>query len=118
MTMRKLYHYACHHSAAGIRRCGELRPHAHPWLPLPLVWLTDLDKPWRNALGLTSHTIACDRTEYRFAARDTSTAIPWTTYRRSVPIRAAVALESAPGVMPAHWWVSTVPVPVSPEERP
>lgn len=112
MTLRALYHYTCHHSVAGIRWAGQLIPNAHPWLPEPLVWLTDLDQPWREALGLTSHTLGCDRTEHRFRAATTVTAIPWTTYRRSVPIRAAHALEREPGVMPAHWWVSLVPVPI------
>lgn len=114
--MPKLFHFTCRHSASAIRQCGELRPHKHPWLPEPLVWLTDLTEAWREALGLTSHTLACDRTEHRFEVRDTSLAVPWTTYRRSVILN-ALALEAVTGVMPAHWWVSTVPVPVySPEE--
>lgn len=112
MTLRRLYHFTCRHAAAGIHQAGELRPNGHPWLPEPLVWLTDLEDAWREALGLTSHTLYCDRTECRFRAATTSSAVPWTVYRRSVPVRAAHALEREPGVMPAHWWVSLLPVPI------
>lgn len=110
--MTALYHFTCQHSRPGILASGVLTPHSHPWLPEPLVWLTDLEQAWRAELGLTSHTLGCDRTEYRFQAADTRTAIRWLVYRHSVPLRAASALESAPGVMPAHWWVSKVPVPI------
>lgn len=107
-----LYHYTCHHGYLGIVASGQLRPHGHPWFDEPLVWLTDLAEPWRDALGLTSHTIDCDRTRYRFQVADSATTIRWTSYRRSVPRRTAITLENQPGSMPAHWWVSAVPVPV------
>ena len=113
--MTALYHYTCQHSRPGILAAGALRPNPHPWLPEPLVWLTDLPEAWREALGLTSHTLRCDRTAYRFKAADTRTAIRWLTYRRSLPVHVAAAIESTPGAMPAHWWISTTPVPIVPE---
>lgn len=132
--MSPLYHYTCSCSLDGIRRDGFLRPYPHPLMrryPLPgaepiagLVWLTDLEVAWREALGLTSKVVKCDRTEHRFQAADESTAVPWIKFRRRVHAAVRAALEEAEGALPAHWFVSTVPVPVhtpvvhlSPEER-
>jgi hypothetical protein len=131
-----LYHYTCSCSVEGIRRDGYLRPYPHPLIerhPVPgewsasttrLVWLTDLEVAWREALGLTSKILKCDRTEHRFQAADESTAVPWTQFRRQVHAAVRSALEEAEGALPAHWFVSTVRVPVhtpvlhlSPEER-
>lgn len=111
-TPTMLWHYTCEHSLAGIRRDGRLRPFPHPLLPEPLVWLTDLDAAWPEALGLTSRVQKCDRTAHRFQAASTATAAPWLRYRRRVQPEARGALESAPGAMPAHWWISTSPVPI------
>lgn len=109
-----LWHYTCSHSVDSIRRLRSLRPHWHPLLDTHLVWLTDLEQPWRDALGLTSHTLMCDRTEHRFQAADTRTAVWWPTYARAhrIPRHVRADLEADPGVMPAHWWVSREPVPV------
>lgn len=106
----KLYHYCCSHSAEGIRADGTLKPNPHPWLPVPLVWLTDLDQPARDALGLTSATLPCDRTEYRVTV-DVA-AERWTSLARRIGKETREAFESTPGVLPMHWWVSHAPVPV------
>lgn len=109
----KLYHYTCDHGADGIRREGVLRPHLHPWLPDPLVWLTDLDTPMRDGLRLTSRILSCDRTAHRFATADCPSVVWWPRFARTLPSRAVrEALESEPGALPAHWWVSREPVPV------
>lgn len=110
----RLWHFTCSHSAGPIRDGGELRPWPHPLLPEPLVWLTDLEEPFRDGLGLTSHTLTCDRTEHRFEVVDPTTAIWWPTYARTLRLGGWVRreLDQAPGAMPAHWWVSTEPVPV------
>jgi hypothetical protein len=110
----RLWHFTCSHSVDGIHADGELRPHQHPWMPEPLVWLTDLEVPFRDALGLTSHTLGCDRTEHRFEVADPTAAVWWPTYARTVRLATGqrLALEQAPGAMPAHWWVSAEPIPV------
>ena len=117
-TPARLWHYTCSHSADGIRADRELRPHPQVWLPEPLVWLTDLDDAWREALGLTSHTLRCDRTEHRFQVLDTAGVVWWPTYARTIRLAGAVrqGYDQAPGAQPVHWWVSTEPVPVRPAQ--
>lgn len=109
-----LFHYCCAHSREGILHDGLLLPNPQPFLPgaPPLVWLTDLDAPIRDGLGLTSDHIKCDRTEYRFSVIQTGTAVWWPTYARMtrVPRATRDVLESFG--MPAHWYVSSAPVPV------
>jgi hypothetical protein len=116
-----LYHYTCAHSVKGIRREMKLTPNRHPLLGvLEFVWLTDLDVPDVDALGLTSHIIKCRRTEYRATAGENE-ALHWPKLARHLrlttgdrQILAGVrALESAPGARPMHWWVSFSPVPVT-----
>jgi hypothetical protein len=102
-----LFHFTCSHGAEAIEREHRLRPNRHPWLPEPLLWLTDLvDPPNRDSLGLTSHTLRCDRMAYRFAV-DT-TAERWGTYahRIGLPRITRDELEGAPGALPGHWWVA------------
>jgi hypothetical protein len=112
-TTPQLWHFTCAHSVASIERLRSLRPHPHPLLDASLVWLTDLDRPFRDALGLTSHTLMCDRTEHRFEALDTSSAVWWPSYARATNVdrQTCRALEMAAGAMPAHWWVSAAAVP-------
>ena len=109
-----LFHYTCDHGAEGIRRSGVLRPNPQALLPRPLVWLTDLAEPHRDALGLTSLILSCDRTAHRFRV-DTTAAMWWPHYARTVPPWAREALDGEPGAMPAHWWVVDVPVPIDPD---
>lgn len=103
-----LFHYCCAHSHAQIT--DTLRPNRG------LVWLTDLNVPIRDALGLTSHMLGCDRTAHRYRVTDESVCIRWVDSRLSHLIGPAreqtLALESMPGVKPMHWWVAEVPVPV------
>ena len=112
-----LYHYTCDHSHAQID--GELlsalaqHPHEDRFMlsgPHQLVWMTDLAHPNRDALGLTSHILACDRTVHRYRVTDPSKVVPWVKVRRAY--RWAEELESADGARPRHWWVSGVAVPV------
>jgi hypothetical protein len=104
VTVPVLYHYTCEHGARGIRTSGGVLV---PGLDR-LVWLTDLDTPVRDALGLWSFVTPCDRTAYRFeVAEDNGYTWPWVGPGRWAMDPAYVELlEAAPGVMPRHWWVS------------
>jgi hypothetical protein len=112
-----LWHYTCEHGNRAIEHTAEragsvgrglIRPGLDGW-----VWATDLDVPVRDALGLTSHSLGCDRTEFRWRLDDLSVEayfVPWVSARRSVdPVRLD-AIEGAPGVMLRHWFVSPVAV--------
>lgn len=109
----KLFHYCCTHSAKGIEKSRWLMPNPHPLMrdADPLVWLTDLDVPDRDVLGLTSHILQCDRTEYRVTVV-TGEVTHWPIFARTIPQAARRVLESAPGAMPMHWYVAKAPVPV------
>jgi hypothetical protein len=125
------YHYTCDHRAPEIDRDGFLRPWpdagarrrhaaalAHWPLPDPLVWLTDLDTPLRDALGLTADTLHCDRTAHRFTVADPAACQPWHRYARRLDPAARHEVETAaPGLLPMHWWVSIGPVSVLVRER-
>lgn len=120
-----LYHFTCAHGCQKIGYEGVLLPLRdlldkaarsdwEPWrLPIAdLIWLTDLDSPFREALGLTSFTLGCDRTTYRYVVTDESMCRPYVAIRRQLPRELRAELESAEGAMPRHWWVSYAPVPV------
>lgn len=117
--MKTLYHYCCAHSVAGINRDGMVRStfDQKPDVDLGPVtgfsWFTDLDVPIAAALGLTSFTLDCDRTEARFTVTDPSSIVPWVAARRLLPRWFVAGLEGAPGVMPMHWWLSASPVSVA-----
>lgn len=102
----RLYHYTCSHSQPQISKEGVLIPGKDGFL-----WLTDLDAPMRDALGLTSNTLICDRTEYRFEV-ETEKAVHWKDVRRVLPDWYRALLEEAPGAMPMHWWMATEEIPV------
>jgi len=108
-----LYHFTCSHSAPRIKADGFLRPWIQPVLSVSLIWLTDLDDPTREQVGLTSYSLTCDRLEYRVTV-DTA-AVRWTTFARTAPARRA--LELTPGALPMHWWVSEARVPIQLVER-
>jgi hypothetical protein len=107
-----LYHYTCDHGAAGIERDGELRVQERTvrldWLP-NVIWLTDLDVPVAEALGLTSRTLECDRTANRFVVAEPKDVQRYVDVRRSWSAFVRDALETAAGAMPMHWYVTTTP---------
>lgn len=114
-----LYHFTCSHGYAKIGAAGKLRPASSRipglrLLPGRFVWLTDLAVPVRDALGLTSTSLQCDRTEHRYRVVDPQNPeiIPWSVARRKCDRAQVLALESAPGAQPDHWWVATIPVRV------
>lgn len=110
-----LWHYTCEHGYAALTETGVLVPGNHLGARVPtgsVVWVTDLQVPIRDGLGLTQVLAKCDRTAYRYRVTDASTVIPWTRARRTFPPVWRHALEHAPGARPRHWFVSSEPVPV------
>lgn len=117
--MITLWHYTCAHGRAEIGRVGLLKPperlqagHGRR-LPTHLkwmsyaVWATDLDRPDPDALGLTSWTLGCDRTEFRYRILTPDAVMPWREYAEHLPAEAVTALETAPGAQPDRWWVGS-----------
>lgn len=100
-TPAPLWHYTCEHGRLGIGTRGYLRPGADGF-----VWLTDLDAPYRDALGLSSVLIACDRTRHRYRIADGADVIPFTDARHTLdPVRWH-ALVNIPGGMVRHWYIT------------
>ena len=117
--MPDLFHFTCAHRAPLIRADGYVRPLAElldteparlvvPWGAF--AWFTDLAVPIRDALGLTSSILKCDRTEYRFRVFPPVEVTQWASVRREFPW--AWELETADGARPMHWWISADPIPV------
>lgn len=115
MSALRLFHFTCDHGNAGIDKDGVIRPGADGF-----VWLTDLRpgllglEQIRHALGLTSHTLTCDRMAYcwRVEAPDAVRFDEWAMDGVTQLKGWALGLTMAPGVMPRHWFLSDRPVPV------
>jgi hypothetical protein len=135
----RLYHFTCKHAFQSIILDGQLVAPASlngslgtarmldegapRWLT-EVVWLTDLDQPYRELLGLTRRFNRCDRTRHRFTAEhlgELAGLQHWPTFRRTLTgddLRFAYMLEANPsGVRPAHWWVAPGPVPIDPDSH-
>lgn len=111
--MTKLYHYTCADGWAGISGDLLIRPHKHPWLAEPLVWLSDMSTVDRGALGLTGQTLTCDRGMVRIPV-DCNFAIPWSVYANAANVQAYVKrLFHMPPARPDRWWVATSPILLS-----
>ena len=118
-----LYHFTCDHGRHALGTSGVVLPLAQ-WNPRAaarltperaaiarLSWFTDLDAAVRDALGLTSTALACDRTQFRYrVTADPVPCLPWllSPYRRGWMLD----LERAPGAMPRHWYVADTSVRV------
>lgn len=110
--MIDLWHYTCRHRAALIGASGVLAPHDQLVLGgVALVWLTDLDVPDVDALGLTSTMLSCDRTEARYRVTGGET-LPWAEWAELSHVDRRTRSELTFGRRPRHWFVSTSPVPV------
>jgi hypothetical protein len=116
----KLWHYTCEHGALALGNSGTLRCAGQlvdevPALPLggaellTMVWATDMDPPDAQALGLTSNTLSCDRTAYRYRV-PAHAFTHWGRVRGTLPGQLVDALELAHGAQPRRWWVSFTPV--------
>jgi hypothetical protein len=125
-----LFHYTCIHAAADIRRTGEVRPGAMLGIDRKklrgmtveeqravldirsFAWFTDLAPPApKGPLGLTMHSIQCDRTEFCFQVEPDWDQVRWWMHvRREHPD--LLQLEAEPRSLPMHWFVSEKPVAV------
>jgi hypothetical protein len=107
-----LYHWSCSHSAFLIRNTHRVIPN------LGRSWWTDIDgrgKHNRDALGLTSKFIACDRMAYKCKVHpdDMYLLIPWAKHVEDLDLSPAfVATLTGPKTRPERWWVATQPVRV------
>jgi hypothetical protein len=112
-----LYHYTCDHGRDALGDEGWLRTgHAlnpktsHLW-QAGYIWLTDLSVPIKDALGLTSNFIHCDRTEHRYLIDPAFEYVtPYMSIRKHLSFAKRMQLEESPGARPMHWYVTRVPV--------
>jgi hypothetical protein len=112
----RLFHYTCRDGEPLILADGLLKPNRHPYLSVPLVWLTDLEVPDRFGLGLAGGVFtSCDRTEFRFEVdpAEIPNCVWWPVAARRLTREVRDGFESS-GAWPAHWWVTPVPVRVLP----
>lgn len=104
MIPAPLYHYTCHHHADAIVRSGWLDVQARGlW---DVLWLTDLDHPDRDGLGLTNHLLLCDRARFRFVVAAPVDVVRWVDVRRRYAPRVRAGLEESPGALPMHWYLT------------
>lgn len=114
--MSALYHYTCDHGRQRLGDTGEVLPGAMLadgaiyWTAL-FAWFTDMTKPDRDGLGLTSHLVRCDRTAHRYRVTG-GVVTEWCKVARALPREYREAIENAPGSRPRHWFVADEPVPV------
>lgn len=110
-----LYHFTCtDHGVTGIANTGIIRPWSHPLLAElgPIIWMTDLPAPSREAVGLSSGFLACDRLEWCFEIT-TAAVRPllwWPEIRHFCNVSTVTDLEA--GARPSHWWLTTVPIDI------
>lgn len=110
----ELYHLTCRHGAGKIVAAGLLvKPNPQPVLgDMPLSWFTHVPNARNVALGLTSHTLKCDRTERRFRVLEPEKLFRWNDVRAVLPRDGVLNLEAARGTRPEWWWVAQEPVEV------
>jgi hypothetical protein len=112
VSSRRLWHFTCTHGWNGLGLRGVARPNLHLMIPAlgPVVWLTDDPDPERDAVGLTSSMLDCDRLQFRYRALGASKCVPWSSVRSLVPPAVLRDLESFG--KPESWWISREPLRV------
>lgn len=73
-----------------------------------LIWLTDEAEPERDAVGLTSVMLSCDRMAYRYAVSWAPSLQSWRDVRSQITDDYREWLESYG--KPETWWVSSLPL--------
>ena len=74
----------------------------------PVIWLTTESDPERDAVGLTSSMLECDRMQYRYRVEPKPSCVRWVDVRDRAPSRVVRALESFGS--PETWVVSRLPL--------
>lgn len=122
--MTALWHYTCDHGHQALLNGPTLLPGAQvPGYPQErldspmgvlalLSWMTDLEQPDADALGLTMRTIGCDRTRHRWRVLQPDRALRWGRVRSQIEPWVLDGLELKGGAQPVHWWVSQRPIAV------
>lgn len=111
--MTELIHLTCRHGAARVTLAGAVIPQPQVVLgQMKLAWFTHVPNARQEALGLTSHTLKCNRTERRFRVLEPEKVFRWNDIRAVLPRDGVLMLESARGTRPEWWWVSQEPVAV------
>ena len=108
--MTTLWHFTCDHGYSGLGERGRLRPNKHTMLPGlgSLIWLTDDPAPDRDAVGLTSQFLTCDRMLYRYRVLTPGRCVKWTALRHRADPDTRQVLESYGE--PETWWISFEPL--------
>lgn len=108
----QLYHFTCDKGARLIGRynCLIIPQGAHPVCGWSLAWFTTETAPDREATGLTSALVTCDRMAFRYTITDPSPCVPWTGSRWQEETPAAFRRVMEKHGDAEHWWVSDRPV--------
>lgn len=109
MRVPRFYHFTCEHGHVDITKSGVLLPHVHPFAPAlgPLLWLTDLEDPTQESVGLTASWTKCNRLQYRYIVQSKA-VVHWFDIRERAPKWLVADLESFG--QPEHWLVVRRPV--------
>lgn len=110
MSPDRLWHFTCDHGHDAIGTRGLLQPNQHPMMPdlRPVVWLTSDPSPDREAVGLSSSFISCDRMAYRYRVVPPYDAHAWEDVSMLAPDAVRRDLERFGD--PGSWWLCAYPV--------
>jgi hypothetical protein len=101
-----LFHYTCRHAAQRIGVRGVLRPLTG------VIWATDLFPADRDALGLTSFTLKCDRTEVCYRIIEVDRFVAFSAWWRGRLDPSHVSRLTHPPAVSRYWFVSETPARV------
>jgi hypothetical protein len=107
--MTAWWHYTCEHKVSDIEATGVVLPQTQQMLGgLQVAWFTNMPSASRQALGLTSHMLNCDRMSHLFHVLpvDEHKIVEWGRLRSQLSRSMVIALESAPGTRPMFWGVA------------
>lgn len=118
----ELFHFTCSHFELPIRAVGAVIPHRHPWFPSlgAVAWFTTDQWADPDRTGLTSSTLSCDRTRFRFRVTEAEQCLPWCEVRdymvgvQQAGFTAQQLKNFERFGAPETWWISPTPVPVVP----